>query len=78
MKLITLFFDTEAPFLWRDGVKFDFEGTVQNISEVLNQFGAKAVFNACGIVAENFPKLIVMLHDKGHEIASHGHTDENS
>ncbi|TET64680.1 hypothetical protein E3J49_03620, partial [Candidatus Bathyarchaeota archaeon] len=62
MKLITVFFDLEAPFLWKAEGKFDLEGAVRNISGILNQFGVKAVFNTCGIVADNFPKLIAMLH----------------
>ena len=77
MKLVTVFFDLEAPFLWKPANKFDLEGTVRNISEVLNQFGVKAVFNTCGILAEKFPRLIAMLHDEGHEIASHGYAHEN-
>jgi len=77
MKLITVFFDLEAPFLWKAEGKFDLEGAVRNISGILNQFGVKAVFNTCGIVADNFPKLIAMLHDEGHEIASHGYAHEN-
>jgi peptidoglycan/xylan/chitin deacetylase (PgdA/CDA1 family) len=77
MKLITVFFDFEAPFLWKRVGKFDLERTVHNISEILNQFHVKAVFNTCGILAENFPKLITSLHEEGHEIASHGYAHEN-
>lgn len=77
MKLVTVFFDFEAPFLWRNEGKFDLEETVLNISEVLKKFGARAAFNTCGIVAEKFPNLIEMLHDEGHEIASHGYAHEN-
>lgn len=77
MKLVTVFFDFEAPFLWREGGKFDLEETVLNINKVLKKYGAKAAFNTCGIVAENFSKLIAMLHDEGHEIASHGYAHEN-
>jgi peptidoglycan/xylan/chitin deacetylase (PgdA/CDA1 family) len=77
MKLITVFFDFEAPFLWKRANKFDLEGTVHNISEILNQFHVKAVFNTCGILAEKFPKLITILHEEGHEIASHGYAHEN-
>jgi peptidoglycan/xylan/chitin deacetylase (PgdA/CDA1 family) len=77
MKLVTVFFDLEAPFLWREEGKFDLEETVRNIFEVLGHFGVKAVFNTCGIVADKFPKSIVMLHDEGHEIGSHGYAHEN-
>jgi len=77
MKLVTIFFDLEAPFLWKNEDKFNLEETIENISEILNQFKAKAVFNTCGVVADNFPKLIAMLHNEGHEIASHGYAHEN-
>lgn len=77
MKLVTVFFDFEAPFLWRTESKFDLEATMLRITEVLKKFGAKATFNTCGVVAEKFPKLIAMLHDEGHEIASHGYAHEN-
>jgi len=77
MKLVTIFFDLEAPFLWKNEDKFDLEETIENISEVLDQFKAKAVFNTCGVVADKFPKLIAKLHNEGHEIASHGYAHEN-
>ena len=77
MKLVTVFFDLEGPFLWRDVPKFDIEKVVKNISDVLVGFGIKAVFNTCGLVAERFPRSIAMLHDEGHEIASHGYAHEN-
>jgi len=77
VKLVTVFFDLEGPFLWRDVPKFDIEKVVKNISDVLVGFGIKAVFNTCGLVAERFPRSIAMLHDEGHEIASHGYAHEN-
>jgi peptidoglycan/xylan/chitin deacetylase (PgdA/CDA1 family) len=77
MKLVTVFFDFEAPFLWKDDAKFDLEETVLNISGILKKYGAKAAFNTCGVIAEKFPRLIEMLHDEGHEIASHGYAHEN-
>jgi peptidoglycan/xylan/chitin deacetylase (PgdA/CDA1 family) len=77
MKLVTIFFDFEAPFLWKGVTKFDLEETTQRIVEILSQFKAKAVFNTCGIIAKNYPKIIRLLHDEGHEIASHGYAHEN-
>ncbi len=76
-KLITIFFDLEGPFLWKKTERFDLENTVQSISQVLNRFNVKAVFNTCGILAENFPKLVSNLYNEGHEIASHGYAHEN-
>ncbi|MCJ7471125.1 polysaccharide deacetylase family protein [Candidatus Bathyarchaeota archaeon] len=77
MKHVTIFFDLEAPFLWKDEPRFDLEEALRNISEILQRFGAKAVFNTCGILASKFPKSIALLHDEGHEIASHGYAHEN-
>ena len=77
MKSITVFFDLEAPFLWKCEDKFNLEQSLQNISDVLSQFKVKAVLNTCGVVANAFPQLIKMLHDKGHEVASHGYAHEN-
>jgi peptidoglycan/xylan/chitin deacetylase (PgdA/CDA1 family) len=77
MKFVTIFFDLEAPYLWRDTPKFDLNEAMQNICELLKQFKIPAVFNTCGVLAKNFPQLIAKLHDEGHEIASHGYAHEN-
>jgi len=77
MKLVTVFFDFEAPFLWKSEDKFDLEATALKINEVLKKYNVKAAFNTCGVVAEKFPEIIKMLHNDGHEIASHGYAHEN-
>ena len=78
MKLVTVFFDLEAPFLWnRRRAKIDIEGVVERISEVLSRFGVKAAFNVCGLVGERFPEIVVKLYEEGHEISSHGYAHEN-
>ena len=58
MKLVTVFFDLEGPFLWKKAEVFDLEEIVQDISKILRRFNAKAVFNTCGILAEKFSKLV--------------------
>lgn len=77
MKLVTIFFDLET--WWDEQCKrrFNLDETIKKISRVLDENNAKAVFNTCGIVVENFPYLIKELHNKGHEIASHGYAHEN-
>ena len=70
-KLVTVFFDLE----WRK--RFDLKRTIRKISKILDENEIKAVFNTCGIVVEDFPALIKKLHNKGHEIASHGYAHEN-
>ena len=77
MKLVTVFFDLEAPFLWKNEDKFNLREAIENISGILNRFKVKGVFNTCGVVAEKFPKAISLLHEEGHEIASHGYAHEN-
>jgi len=77
LKIVTVFFDLEAPFLWKNAPTFDLEGVIHEICVILDKYKAKAAFNTCGIVAEKFPQVIAKLHDDGHEIASHGYAHEN-
>lgn len=77
MKIVTVFFDLEAPFLWKNAPIFDLEGAIHDVCVILDRYKVKAVFNTCGIVAEKFPQVIAKLHDDGHEIASHGYAHEN-
>lgn len=77
VKLITVFFDLETPFLWKNAPVFDEVANVKRICRVLDSFEVKAVFNTCGVVAERFPDLLLRLHKDGHEIASHGYRHEN-
>lgn len=77
MKIVTVFFDLEAPFLWKNAPIFDLEDVIHDICVILDRYKIKAVFNTCGIVAERFPELIMKLYNDGHEIASHGYAHEN-
>lgn len=77
VKLVTVFFDLEAPFLWKKSPIFDLESVLNDIRYVLTATKIKAVFNTCGDVAEKFPDLVAKLHRDGHEIASHGYAHEN-
>lgn len=77
MKAVTIFFDLEAWWESQCRRRFDLEETVKKVAKILDENKAKAVFNTCGIVVENFPKMIKRLHDSGHEIASHGYAHEN-
>lgn len=76
-KLVTVFFDMEGWWESQCRRRFDEEATVRAIADVLDKHKVKAVFNTCGIVAENFPDMVRGLHDAGHEIASHGYAHEN-
>jgi peptidoglycan/xylan/chitin deacetylase (PgdA/CDA1 family) len=77
VRLLTIFFDLETPFLWKDAPKFDQVANMKDICRILDGFGIRAVINICGIVAEEFPDLLARLHADGHEIASHGYKHEN-
>lgn len=41
---------------------------------LLDKHNTKATFFVLGSVAEKYPELIKYIHDKGHEIASHGYS----
>jgi len=77
MKKIIILFDLE--YQWETPLRgdFDYLKVMEGIITVLDKYSAKAVFNSCGAAAEQFPDLIKTLHNKGHEIASHGYRHEN-
>jgi peptidoglycan/xylan/chitin deacetylase (PgdA/CDA1 family) len=77
VKLVTVFFDTEAWAEVPSRGEFDFKKSTRRISEILDDHEVKAVFNTCGIVAQKFKREIRKLHDDGHEIALHGYVHEN-
>ena len=76
MKIVTIFFDLERCH-YNYSRKGILEDTVKAITKILDRYNVSAVFNTCGVVAEERPDLIKALHDKGHEIASHGYAHEN-
>jgi polysaccharide deacetylase family protein (PEP-CTERM system associated) len=39
--------------------------------EILHEHRAKATFFILGWVAQRFPEIVALIHDRGHEIASH-------
>ncbi|MFC1864232.1 polysaccharide deacetylase family protein [Chloroflexota bacterium] len=44
------------------------------ILELLDKYGIKGTFFALGEVAEQYPELVKLLHEKGHEIGCHGYS----
>lgn len=73
----TLFFDCEGA--WEKGFRapVDFSAFTDTVLRILDNHGAKAVFNICGAVAEAYPKLVRTIHEDGHEAAVHGYWHEN-
>lgn len=49
------------------------EKNVEKILIMLNEVGAGATFFCLGSIAEKFPNLISLIHESGHEVASHGY-----
>lgn len=43
------------------------------ILDILDTFSVKATFFVLGWIANKFPSLVKEIHDRGHEIASHGY-----
>jgi peptidoglycan/xylan/chitin deacetylase (PgdA/CDA1 family) len=69
-KTITLFFDFEGKYA--GGEKHEpCIDTTYFILNVLRKFNIHATFNTVGLLANDLPELIDLIHDYGHEIASH-------
>lgn len=45
----------------------------QALLDMFDRYQAKATFFTLGVIAEKYPELIRLIHDKGHEIATHGY-----
>ena len=52
----------------------DLECSVLPLLELLDKYHTKATFFILGAVAEEQPDIIRKIHDRGHEIASHGYS----
>ncbi len=50
------------------------EKNTHHLLKILEIFQVKATFFVLGWVAERHPKLVQAIHQKGHEIASHGYS----
>lgn len=50
------------------------EQSVGTVLDLLRRFETRATFFSVGEVVEDYPELIRAIAEKGHEIASHGHT----
>lgn len=50
------------------------EKNTHHILNILESFQVKATFFVLGWVAERHPKLVKAIHEKGHEVASHGYS----
>jgi len=78
MKFVTVFFDLEGkygcPFTISE---FHFKLALQNTLKILDEHEVKGTFNTCGKLANDLPALIKDIHNRGHEIASHGYAHEN-
>lgn len=57
-----------------DRSKSNIYAEITDILSLCDKFGAKATFFVLGEVAEKNPKLVRMIQEKNHEIASHGYS----
>ena len=83
-KKILLSFDVEHWYLgyklrgitgWKVDSWRDYKN-IETILSLLEQYDSKATFFITGQYAEDYPEIIRSIHDKGHEVASHGYSHE--
>ncbi len=48
-------------------------GNVIRTLEILDEYEARATFFVLGWIAERFPEIVMLIQERGHEIASHSH-----
>lgn len=46
-------------------------GNIIKVLEILDEYDALATFFVLGWIAEKMPEIVAMIHERGHEIASH-------
>jgi polysaccharide deacetylase family protein (PEP-CTERM system associated) len=56
-----------------DGFESRVDGNTRRLLEMFDRHGVKATFFMLGWVAERHPDLVVEIHRRGHEVASHGY-----
>jgi polysaccharide deacetylase family protein (PEP-CTERM system associated) len=50
---------------------------LQPLLDLLDKYDTKATFFVLGSLAEKYPELVAQIHEKGHEIGSHGYCHTN-
>ena len=83
-KVCLLSNDVEDHSIWFNTLRYDTGKLVLDegmpiLLDIYEKFNIKSTFFFTGYMAENFPGVVKMTIDRGHEIASHGysHTVEN-
>lgn len=59
-------------YVSNQNVDYRIESTTNTILQMFGDHNVKATFFVLGSIAEKFPKLIKLIHQNNHEIASHG------
>ena len=59
-----------------DSYKIRVVDNIKKILDVLDSFNIKATFFVLGWLAERYPGLVREIHERGHEVASHGYAHE--
>lgn len=66
-------FESVIPFKDWDRYDSRVERNTYRILNLLDRYETKATFFVLGWVAERHPELVRVIHDRGHEVASHGY-----
>ena len=66
--------DTNFNILWKKQPKIDYEKLLESWIDFCDKLGVKSTCFVLGSFAKKYPKIIRKLHERGHEIASHGLT----
>jgi hypothetical protein len=76
-KNVTIFIDLEGALEVPYRVHHECLLATETILKILDKYEVKAVFNVCGIIVHRYPELVRNIHNRGHEIATHGYAHEN-
>jgi polysaccharide deacetylase family protein (PEP-CTERM system associated) len=67
-------FDSVVRFEDWDHYESRVERNTQRVLDLLDEYKTKGTFFVLGWIAERYPELVRLIHDRGHEVASHGYS----
>lgn len=81
--LLSFDFDAESAEVWKksDPVaisrgRYGVRTGIWRVLELLDRYGLRVTFFVPGWVAEQYPRVVAEIHERGHEIAGHGYLHE--
>ena len=66
--------ETLSGHIDKNNIEYRVENNVNNILGLFEEKNAKGTFFVVGDIAKKFPKLVELIYNNGHEIASHGYS----